>query len=296
MIYSDPAVSTTAEMEQSELLILTMIHSVGRMSTPYKRFLLSVRTWCEGCHVTVYGDRSAGVSLDHFVSKVELILFSRNGLHPNVRRWQLYSSYLSRNKHFKLVIVADARDTVFQCNPFQIQKLLPSTPFIFLTREDFDSGNGSTYTVGLNSFNSKRISSCLGKSIAGSMSEHIPVCAGYVFGNVVGMFQLSKAISAIHAHYCPQNMKVGDQGIVNYIAFSSTKRDFGMTVHTFDNGWPVFHLGLLGLKSYRRKGEHLFQRQNGTLILHSGEKPCACHHTDRYLSLIGEAENLHFFQ
>ncbi len=155
------------------------------------------------------------------------------GVSPVNYRFVVFGEYLTKHhSRFDRIILADARDLIFQTDPFE---WVPAGPQqIVVTQEYMTAG----HTLGGNSVNARWIAECFGVDSIRELGKHWILCSGVIAGGIdaiLKFFQLQTTNLA-------RDSRCVDQAVLNWLYYTNTLSQAGMNVTLIgvETG-PVLH-------------------------------------------------------
>jgi hypothetical protein len=188
--------------------------------------------------VIISPDLSINESLCKFISNFGLTsspishFITKKTLHCNCARFLYFQSFLDKTDYDR-VLIADARDTIFQSDPFFEHKSYFKDSSIVVS-EEFPNP-----TLGNQDDNAFWIRSMFGESVLDNMSRYPIICAGAILSEGGIISELLEDINKmIISNYIGWGT---DQGAINYLLRGS----FSDKVNVFEySKGPISHLGI----------------------------------------------------
>lgn len=177
--------------------------------------------------------------------------------HPITARHFFYMQFLEQHPKYSLVMLSDARDVVFQANPFN--GLEEGVIHAFLQDETLIYGQDNIDTDWYRGmYGTDGIAQVLGKPIA---------CAGTVFGDVQSLLQLERAMFAEIARVM--------RGVVDQVIFNKLinfpDKSFKVKIH--QNGLSnVLTFGGVSDHKFQIVGDHVFIDGHLPAVLHQYDR------------------------
>lgn len=262
--FKGPAVSSKHSSVQGTVFLTAV---AGVHETKYVRnFLNSWQRNIRNSHAVFFITAETSQAVVDFIKSFQntkIIMMTENKDLPlNSFRFIAYRDFLLVHTHlYKLVFLSDARDVVFQSDPFETLVPIESRS-VFATNEGVETGK----SIGSCPMNSRWVHSCFGNATYDNL-KHRPIsCAGTILGEIKGIIAYVEAM-------IPYLMKgCNDQGVHNFIAHTHRSPKFNIATLTNENS-PILTCGY-----YNMWSTHLI---GGTLYKKDGLAPAVVHQYDR---------------
>lgn len=223
----------------------------------------------------VIPDRSINIRLSRLFGRLGLgdTPFAREVAkrlwHCQSARFFYFQEFLERNSHYESVMIADARDVMFQRAPFDFDG--PKRTYLF---EEYPGT-----TLGQQRENAGWIQQLYGAEGLARVAEHPVICVGVLLGH---RRSLLAALQTLTREFITNHIGWGtDQGVPNYFLRSGRLPD--VQVRPYGHG-PAMHLGIAPRQTIRTDAEGRVLDRDGNVcnILHQYDR-----HPDLTAALLG---------
>ena len=215
----------------------------------------------QNCDIIIFV-KNVSLFLLNFLKSNGIYVHEISGEYSNVSitnlRWKLYADFLKEKKsEYKLVFIADIRDTIFQKDIFQYYQNYK--PFIGISIEDGNLNETS---------NRIWITNYVGEEKHEIIKNERIICLGTIWGTLDKILELSN----IFWEKLEFNTNSTDQGVANYLFYY--EKIFNDCLIKSDNFGPVMTIGLSENKNI------ILDNQNNVLNF-KGEIASVVHQYDR---------------
>ena len=180
-------------------------------------------------------------------------------------RWKLYYDFLKDNYYkYNMVLTADVRDVIFQCDPFRLCD--GSKPFLGVALEDGTIAEDPKYDA-------KWILDAYGNDIYQEIKDDTIICVGTVWGTSAEFMEYSRIMSDILLSEWSLRLNVVEQAAGNYIIYHDKMFADELRPSTNYDGY-VMTVGLTDAKNLHADSE-------GNVLNGRGELAAVVHQYDR---------------